>query len=110
MELQLLGYKVVLIRPGAVDTGLLDISINSLEKFIEKTQNYKVNAEKFKKIVNSVENRKVSPDKIGNLIYKINKKRNPRFVYSINRNPLLLILNALPKRLQTRIIKLILTK
>lgn len=108
MELQLLGYKVILIRPGAVDTGLLDVSMNSLDNFINSTSHYKCNASKFKDIVNSVESKKISPNKIGNLIYKVNKKKNPKYVYNINRNKLLLLLNILPKRLQNKIIKSIL--
>ena len=108
MELQLLGYKVVLVRPGAVDTGLLDVSTNSLDKFVNNTKIYKCNASKFKSIVNNVEAKKVSPEVIGKLIYKINKKKNPKYVYSVNRNIGLLLLNILPQRLQNKIIKSIL--
>ena len=36
------------------------------------------------------------------------KKRNPKFAYCINRNPLLLMLNILPKRLQLFAIRQIL--
>lgn len=110
MELQLLGYQVVLIRPGAVDTGLLDVSTDSLNKFIEQTKLYKVNANKFKNIVDSVENKKISPNKIGELIFKINKKKKAKYIYNINRNKLLLLLNILPKKIQNKIIYNILKK
>ena len=110
MELQLLDIKVILIRPGAVDTGLLDVSTTALDKFINKTNLYSCNAKKFKNIVDSVEARKIKPIKIANLIYKVANKKHPRYVYSINRNPLLLILNALPKSWQNNIIKSILKK
>ena len=110
MEVQLLSYKVVLIRPGAVDTGLIDISLTSLDKFISNTSHYQCNATKFKNIVNSVENRKISPEKIGKLIYKVSQKKNPKYVYNINRNPLLKILNILPDSLQNKIIYNILKK
>ena len=108
MELQLLNYKVVVIRPGAVDTGLLDVSTKRINDFENNTTHYKYNAARFKKITNSVENRKVSPAKIGKLIYKVNLKKNPKYVYSINRNPGLILLNILPRRLQNYIIKKIL--
>jgi len=36
------------------------------------------------------------------------KKKNPSFAYSINRNPLLLMLNVLPRRMQLWAIKLVL--
>ena len=110
MELQLLGYKVVLIRPGAIDTGMIDISQESLNRFVEKTEYYKDNSRKFKHIVVSVENKKIPPSKIANLIYKVSEKRKPKYVYKINRNKSLLLLNLLPKTLQNRIIKRILTK
>ena len=108
MELQLLGYKVILIRPGAVDTGLLEVSTNRLDNFTNSTTHYQYNAQKFKEVIDSVENKKVSPDKIANLIYKAANKKRPKYVYKINRNKGLLILNMLPKSWQHRIIKKIL--
>lgn len=108
MELQLLNKYVVVIRPGAVNTTLLDVSTTRIERFTNETKLYKYNASKFKKITDRVESRKVSPIKIANLAYKIVNKKNPRYVYKINRNPLLLLLNALPKRLQNYIIRKIL--
>ena len=108
MELQLLGYKVILIRPGAVDTGLIEISTTKLDNFTNSTTHYQYNAEKFRSIVNGVESKKVPPIKIANLIYKAANKSRPRYVYKINRNKGLLILNMLPKSWQHRIIKKIL--
>lgn len=110
MELQLLGYKVVLIRPGAIDTGLLDVSTKRIEEFTNTTELYKYNSKKFKNIVNSVESKKIPPEKVANLIYKASQKKRPRYVYNINRNFGLRLLNALPQRTQNRIIKRILTK
>ncbi len=108
MELQLLGIFVAVLRPGAVDTGLLDVSTQALDAFCQNTELYSCNAERFKKVVDGVEARKVSPEKVGKLAVKIAKKRKPRYVYTLNRNPLLVLLSILPKRLQTWIIKRIL--
>ena len=110
MELQLLGYKVVLIRPGAIDTGMIDASMEKLNEFVDSTTYYKENSQKFKDIVESVESRKIHPNKIANLIYRVNKKKKPKCVYKINRNKSLLLLNALPKSMQNWIIKKILTR
>lgn len=110
MELQLLGYRVSVLRPGAIDTGLLDVSVKRLEDFCEKTKLYSYNAERFRKIVNSVESKKIPPEKAGRMILKIVSAKNPRYIYSINRNPLLILLNIFPKSLQNRIIKTILLK
>ncbi|MBO5714509.1 MAG: SDR family NAD(P)-dependent oxidoreductase [Clostridia bacterium] len=104
MELNLLGIKVVVVRPGAVKTTLLGDSTTALDKFVENTKYYKVNAEKFKKIVNSVENKNVQPQKIAKVIQKTLKKKNPKYVINVNRNKLLRLLNVLPHRLQVKII------
>jgi NAD(P)-dependent dehydrogenase (short-subunit alcohol dehydrogenase family) len=108
MELQLLGVSVSVLRAGAVSTGMLGVSTDALDKFCEKTQVYQCNAARFKKIVNGVEAKSVSPEKIAKKTRKILQKKNPRFAYAINRNKLLLLLNALPKRLQFFAIKKIL--
>ena len=110
MELQLLNYQVVVIRPGAVDTGLLNVSTQKLEEFTKTTTHYKYNVERFKEVVDNVESKKIPPQKIGLLISKILKKKKPKYFYNINRNPLLRMLNHLPKRFQNWIIKIILTK
>ena len=108
MELQLLGIKVSVLRPGAVKTNLLNDSVSELDKFCEKTELYQCNATRFNKIVNSVESKNITAEKLSKKLYKIIKAKRVKFVYKINRNPLLLILNALPDRMQTWIIKKIL--
>ena len=109
MEAQLLGYQVVLVRPGAIDTGLLNVSQTKLDRFVETTALYKTNSRRFKRIVGNVESKKVAPAKVANLIYRINGKEKPRYVYKINRNLGLLLLNAMPQHFQNWIIKRILT-
>lgn len=108
MELQLLGISVVVLRPGAVKTDMLGVSTSQLDKFVEGTQLYKCNSTRFKGIVDKVEARNVTPQRLAKKTAKILNKRRPRYVYKINRNPLLLLLNALPDRWQTGIIKMIL--
>ena len=108
MEMQLLDHPVVLVRPGAVDTPFIDVSTEKLNSFVDGTTHYQDISKRFKKIVGGVESRKILPNKIGELIYKINLKKKPRYVYKINRNPGLLLLNAMPRRFQNWIIKKIL--
>ena len=110
MELQLLDYQVVVLRPGAIDTGLLSISIAKLQDFKQNTELYKESATKFDDIVNSVESKKIPPEKLARFVGKIVEKKKARFVYKINRNSWLKLLNILPDRFQTWIIKKILTK
>ena len=108
MELQLLGIKVSVIRAGAVCTGMLGVSTDSLGRFCQNTKLYSCNAKRFKSKVDWVEARSIPPEKIALNAYNISQKNNPKFAYSINRNPLLLLLNALPKRLQLWIIRRVL--
>jgi short-subunit dehydrogenase len=108
MELQLKGIKVSVIRAGAVSTGMLGVSTAALDRFCETTQLYSCNAARFKRIVDGVEARNIKPEKVAKKVTRILKKRSPGFAYSINRNPLLLILNALPRRIQFFVIKQVL--
>lgn len=105
MELQLLGHRVILLRPGAVDTGLLDVSMEKLRRFCETTALYRCNADRFRRIVERVEARKIPPEAVAELILRILRQKQPRYVYYINRNPLLILLNCLPERLQCAIIR-----
>ncbi|MCI5746001.1 MAG: SDR family NAD(P)-dependent oxidoreductase [Erysipelotrichaceae bacterium] len=107
MELNLLNIKVAIIRPGAVKTSLLDVSMKSLDDFCNKTKLYKCNATNFKKVVDSVEAKNISAEKVARIALKILKSKRPRYIYNINRNFLLRILSFLPKRFQVFIIKTI---
>ena len=108
MELQLLGIKVSVLRAGAVGTGMLKASTDALDRFCENTGLYSCNAKRFKKIVDKVEARQIPPERIGKKVLKILKKRRPAFSYAINRNPLLILLNFMPKRFQLWVIKKVL--
>lgn len=110
MELQLIGITVSVIRPGAVKTGLLPDSTKELENFCNNTEIYTYNADKFRKIVNDVETKNVSPEKIAKTAVKAVTARRPKYVYNVNRNFLLKLLNILPARRQTKIIGNILKK
>lgn len=108
MELQLLGIRVSILRPGAVRTDMLNVSTSALDAFCARTKVYSCNAKRFKKIVESVEARHVPPEKVGKKALKVLHAKSPKYVYTLNRNPLLLLLHVLPQRLQTWIIKQVL--
>ena len=100
MELQLLGIQVSVLRAGAVDTGMIGDSTKALDRFCEETKLYKCNSERFKRIVDGVEARRIPAEKVADKVAKITAKKKQRFAYRINPNPLLLLLNALPKSVQ----------
>ena len=109
-ETQLLDIPVSIIRPGAVKTGLLNISNIALERFGKNTVLYKESANKFQGIVDSVEARHVPAERIADLALEAVESKKPKYVYNINRNPLLLLLNILPARLQVFAIGIILKR
>ena len=109
MELQLLGHPVVIVRPGAVATDLLPVSVNRLNEFCAETRLYPLPSDRFRRIVNKVESRSISPDRLAARVIRALNARRPRLVYNINRNPLLRLLNILPARLQLFIIRRILS-
>lgn len=110
MELQLKDIKVSVLRAGAVTTNMLGVSTSALDRFCENTKLYKCNADRFKAIVESVEARSISADKIAQKVLGILQKKSLKFAYKINRNPLLLLLNSLPKSFRFRVIKQVLKK
>ena len=110
MELQLIGRRVIVIRPGAVSTSLLGMSQERLDSFVSNTKLYNCNAERFRDITGRVEARNIPPEKIAELAYRALCAKRPRHVYNINRNPLLMLLNVLPERAQCFIIKKILKR
>lgn len=104
MELNLFDIDVIVFRPGAVKTALLGDSVSEMDKMCAKTVIHKDTSTRFKKIVDSVESKHVAPEKVANKLYKISEKKHPKYVYRLNNNPLLKILNALPDRWQVKII------
>jgi NAD(P)-dependent dehydrogenase (short-subunit alcohol dehydrogenase family) len=109
MELQLLGHPVVVVRPGAVATDLLPVSVTRLNDFCDSTQLYPLPSDRFRRIVNRVESRSIPPERLASRVVRALNARRPRLVYNINRNPLLRLLDFLPARLRLFIIKRILS-
>lgn len=109
MELQLLGHPVVVVRPGAVATDLLPVSVTRLNDFCDSTQLYPLPSDRFRRIVNRVESRSIAPERLASRVVRALNARRPHLVYNINRNPLLRLLDFLPARLRLFIIKRILS-
>lgn len=104
MELQLLGHTVSVIRPGAVKTPFLDQSQRKIEAFCNKTELYKDTSRRFLNLVNRIETANVEPGKIAGAVLRALESRHPRYIYNINRSPLLRLMSALPQHLQNKVI------
>ncbi len=109
MELQLLGIRVIAVRPGAVRTDMLPASVQRLSDFCTGTERFAVNAVRFRDVVEKVEARNIPPEKIAGIIRKALSRKRPKPVYKINRNPLLLLYSILPVRVRLWAVRKILS-
>lgn len=108
MELGLLGIDVITLRPGAVQTNLINSSSSALDKLVANTVMYKGYTNNFKKIVDSQQGGAIPAEKIGKLVLKILNKKKPKFVYTKNASIKLKLLNLVPARMQLGIFRVLL--
>lgn len=107
-EINLLGQKVITVRPGAIETPLSGGSLVGTEKLANETVFYKKQASKFLGIVKKFMGKPIKTEKLAKFIYKLSMKKHPKLIYKKHRNIGLVLLSVLPKRLQCWIIKTIL--
>lgn len=107
-ELNLLGQKVITIRPGAFNTNLANHSLEATKKLVDETNLYKRNSKKFLKLVQMFMGTPKDPKILANLVYKVTLKKHPKYIYKKHFNIGLVLLNILPKRMQCWIIKTLL--
>lgn len=107
-ELNLIGQKVITIRPGAIKTELSNNSLLDTERLANKTILYEKQSNKFLYFVKKFTGTPMEPEKLAKFIYKISLKKNPGYIYKKHQNIGLLLLSILPKRIQCGIIKALL--
>ena len=107
-ELNLIGQKVITIRPGAIETPLSNSSITDTKRLAENTKLYEKQASRFSSIAAKFMGKPLKPIKIAKIIYKASTKKHPKLIYKKHQNLGLVLLNILPKRLQCKIIKMLL--
>lgn len=109
-ELNLLGQKVITIRPGAVKTELADGSAVSTARLCEETQLYRKQSRNFCGIVKKFTGTPMPVDAFAAFVYKIAMKKRPKPVYAKHRHLGLTLLGVLPVRLQCFIVKKLVNK
>lgn len=109
-ELNLLGQKVIAVRPGAVQTPLASSSADSTDKLAESTVLYSAESKHFASLVKKFTGTPMPPEKFAKTLYRATTAKHPRLAYSKHRNIGLVFLNILPKRLQCAIIKMLLKR
>ncbi len=105
MELQLLDVAVSVIRPGAVETPLLDRSVERIESFTANTAHYPDQAERFLRVTRAVESKSVPPEAVAKKLLRVLNAKQPRFLYTLNSSPLLKLYGILPKQWKLQAIK-----
>ena len=109
-ELNLLGQKVITFQPGAIETPLSNGSLVGTERLASDTVLYKKQANNFLQLVKNFMGKPIKTDKLAKFIYKNSIKKRTKYTYKIHRNPGLVLLSILPKRLQCFIVKLLVNK
>ena len=104
-ELNLLNQYVITIRPGAIETPLSLNSLVDTEKLACETKLFEKQAKNFLALTKKFMGK---PIKVAKIIYKAVDKKKVRLFYKTKRNPGLVLLNILPKRLQCFIIRALL--
>ena len=108
-ELNLIGQRVITVRPGAFNTSLSRGSLDKTRELSEKTVLYKKQSARFYTLVKAFMGKSLSPKSIAPLYYKAATKKHPRIIYSKHKNILLHLMNILPKRFQCFIIRILLS-
>ena len=108
-ELNLIGQRVVTIRPGAVETPLSSGSMTATQTLADTTALYAKQAKNFAGLAAKFMGTPIKPEILAALIYKATTARHPKLIYKKHQNTGLVLLNTLPKRLQCAVIKLLLS-
>lgn len=104
-ELNLLGQRVVTLRPGAIETPLSRGNVAATERLCESTELYKRESKSFCKIVKKFTGTPMPAEKLAALVYKITRKKKPKCVYAKHRNLGLWLLDKLSLSWQCKIVK-----
>jgi len=107
-ELNLIGQKVVTVRPGAVETPLSSGSIRATQSLADSTALYVKQAKNFAGLAAKFMGTPIKSETLAALIYKAATVKHPKLIYKKHQNIGLVLLNTLPKRLQCAVIKLLL--
>jgi NAD(P)-dependent dehydrogenase (short-subunit alcohol dehydrogenase family) len=107
-ELNLIGQKVVTVRPGAVETPLSAGSVKATRDLAGNTELYRKQAKRFSAIAARFMGKPIPAKALGALIFRATTVRHPRLIYRKHQNPGLVLLSLLPKGLQCAVIKALL--
>ena len=103
IELSLKGIQSVLIRPGAMETKILDDTVHFENKvghsLFEKE--FSGFLETVPKYIGNV----ASPEKVAETVLLAGTKKHPKNIYSVNHNPMVSMLSIMPQNIKNIILK-----
>lgn len=108
LELALLGYKVITVKPGAFDTEMASKTSNQASRMMNKTRLYKMSTKRFVDIINSKTSTAKDPKVLAKVFYKALTAKHPKLTYYKNAGLGLKFYSILPRRLQAFVIRRIL--
>ena len=104
IELSLKGVRSILIRPGAIQTQLIDDTIH-FSKTIENSF-YKNEFSNFIDSISKYIGKISTAEDVAKVVLKAAIDKHPRRVYNINHNPLVSLLSHLPEKLKNFAIRI----
>lgn len=107
-ELALLGVRLSILRPGAINTPFLD-DLEAMKGRIGDSR-YKEYLLRFSEKAPKQIRKIVPPEKAAAVVVKILKARKPRRYYHVNNNPMLRIAERMPDRWTDYFMRKLLTK
>ena len=103
LELMTKGVKTVLVRPGAIQTGILQDTLD-----FDYTLSNSVFVEEFKRFGKSISKyvgKAVAPENVAKVVFKAATASAPKRTYKINHNFLVSLLSVLPGKWKETLIK-----
>lgn len=101
-ELKIVGVDLIIIRPGAMRTNLLEY-MKDIQNPIQHSS-YQKEFSKFTSLAKKEVGKIVEPEKVAQLIYKAIQSKNPKRIYSINKNRMIGLVLLFPLWLRDRLI------
>lgn len=103
LELSITKVQCVLIRPGAMQTKILDdtLAFNPEKKGSLFQHEFRKFVQTVPKYISKISN----PTTVAQLVLKAAKTKHPKAIYSINHNPIVSLLSILPNGIKNLVIR-----
>ena len=109
-ELNLIGQKVITVRPGAVETPLANGSLSGTEALAARTLLYQKQSKHFLYFVKNFMGKPMKTERLAAILYRITLRSRVRPIYKVHHSLGLTLLSLLPKSMQCSVIKALLNR